>query len=126
MQPDLVLKELVFPHLFRSGGLFLFTDTGSMHVNQRDLEFNLLTCLSTNLKTTFPHAQTAKEIGMRQVGSALMVSLQISCFRQRDFLCTPVKIHHFCSGPISVDPVCPQPRKASNEEGTGRGANQPQ
>ena len=21
----------------------------------------------------------------------------------------PVNIHHFCSGPISVDPICPQP-----------------
>ena len=23
-----------------------------------------------------------------------------------------VKVHHFCSGPISVDPICPQPKTA--------------
>ena len=59
--------------------------------------------------------------------SALMGSLQISCFLTGTFWVLPltyfdipksaraylfsqsVKIHYFCSGPISVDPICPQP-----------------
>ena len=65
------------------------------------------------------------------MGSALMGSLQQKHVSlQRDLLGTPVnlitfislkvpghtffpnksvKIHDFCSGPISVDPICPQP-----------------
>ena len=29
------------------------------------------------------------------------------------------QIHYFCSGPISVGPICPQPRAASNKGNTG-------
>ena len=62
-----------------------------------------------------------------KTGSALMRSLQISCFfdsgtfwvlpstyfylskSARAYLFPQsVKIHYFCSGPISVDPICPQ------------------
>ena len=64
--------------------------------------------------------------GCGQMGSALLGSLQGCCFLT-DFLGTPVnlllifpncqgvpfssicQIHDFCSGPISVDPICPQP-----------------
>ena len=50
-----------------------------------------------------PHAG----VGQGQMGSALMASLQISCFLTGTFwvLSTQsVKNHYFCSGPISVDP----------------------
>ena len=62
------------------------------------------------------------------MGSALMGSLQIIVFFDRGTLGTPVltyfclrksagaylfpqsvKISYFCSSPISVDPICPQP-----------------
>ena len=60
--------------------------------------------------------------GKGLMGSALVGSLQISCFWQRDFLVTPVNLlylpksaraclfpqsdknHYLCSGPISVEP----------------------
>ena len=67
--------------------------------------------------------------GTGQMGSALMGSLQLSCFSSEGpFLGTPVNLlvssqkcqgvpfpqsvkpHVFCSGPISVDPICPQPK----------------
>ena len=64
------------------------------------------------------------------MGSALMGSLQISCFLTEGvlpltYLYIPkssssylfpqsVKIDYFCSGPISVDPVCPQPNDSSH------------
>ena len=62
--------------------------------------------------------------------SALMGSLQMSCFLSGTCWVFPltyfyrpkgaraylypqsVKINYFCSGPISVDPICPQPRRA--------------
>ena len=62
-----------------------------------------------------------------KMGSALMGSLQSSCFLTGTFWVLPltcfylpksaraylfpqsVKIHYFCSSPISVDPICPQP-----------------
>ena len=47
---------------------------------------------------------------------------------QRDFLGTPKcqgvrfspirQIRYFCSGPISADPICPQPRSSSPSSGT--------
>ena len=64
------------------------------------------------------------------MGSALLGSLQISCFLTRTFRVLPLtylyfpksarayfvpqsgKIHYFYSDPISVDPICPQPRRA--------------
>ena len=67
------------------------------------------------------------------MGSALMGSLQISCFVDRGFFWVPicqnlsisvnfaylfpqsVKINYFCSDPISVDPICPQPTSARLE-----------
>ena len=64
------------------------------------------------------------------MGSALMGSLQISCLFDRWILLVlsltclyhpksvrsyvfpqSVKMCYFCSGPISVDPICPQPRQ---------------
>ena len=57
-----------------------------------------------------------KGLGKGQMGSALMGSLQMSCFLTEDLLgarayLSPqsVKIHYFCSGPVSVDPICSQP-----------------
>ena len=63
------------------------------------------------------------------MGSALMGSQRISCFNDRGtFWVLPltyfhlpksarayafpqsVKNNYFCSGPISVDPICPQPK----------------
>ena len=29
-----------------------------------------------------------------------------------------VKMHYFCSGPISVDPICPQPKGSCRARGT--------
>ena len=71
-------------------------------------------------------------IGKGQMGSALMGSLQISCFFTGTFwvlpliyFCLPknaraylffsqsVKTHYFCFGPISVDPIGPQPTHTS-------------
>ena len=76
---------------------------------------------------------TQMRFGKAEMGSALMGSLQIChAFWQRDFLGTPVnllylpksaraylfpqsvKIPYFRSGPISVDPICPQPTHASH------------
>ena len=67
--------------------------------------------------------------GKGQMGSAVVVSLrQLHVFGQRDFLGTPTNLRlysqkcqgvpfpqsfktcYFCSGHISVDPICPQPR----------------
>ena len=65
--------------------------------------------------------------GKGQLGSALMRSLQISM--TEDFWVLPLtylylpkspksaraqsgKNHNFCSGPVSVEPICPQPRHA--------------
>ena len=65
-------------------------------------------------------------VGKGEMGSALMESLQISCFLTEELFGTPVKcvfpivcqgvpfsqsgkIPYFCSGPISVDPICSQP-----------------
>ena len=64
-------------------------------------------------------------VGKGQMGSALTGSLQISFFfLTQGLLDTPVisskkcqgapffpicKNHYLCSGPISVDPICPQP-----------------
>ena len=62
-------------------------------------------------------------LGRGQMGSALMGSLQFLAFWQRHFWGTnlsksincaylfpkSVKINNFCSDPISVDPICPQP-----------------
>ena len=66
-------------------------------------------------------------LGKGQMGSALMGSLQSSCFLTGTFWVLPliyfylpksaraylfpqsVKNHDFCSGPISVDPICLQP-----------------
>ena len=66
-------------------------------------------------------------LGKGQLWSALMGSLQISCLMTGTFWALPlaycylprsarahlfpqsVEIHYFCSGPISVDPICPQP-----------------
>ena len=60
-------------------------------------------------------------------GVSTMGSLQISCFLTGTFWVLPLiyfyiprsaraypfyptyQIHYFCSGPISVDPICPQP-----------------
>ena len=68
-------------------------------------------------------------IGKGQMGSALMGSLHFLFFDRGTFWVLPlsyfylpksarayrfpqsVKINHFCSGPISVDPICPQPRQ---------------
>ena len=74
----------------------------------------------------------ASAFGKGRMGSALMASLQISCFLT-DFLGTPglpftyfylpksarayrpqsVRIHYLrqCSGPIIVEPICPQPKR---------------
>ena len=46
---------------------------------------------------------SSSAFGKGQMGSALMGSPQIS---------QSVKIDYFCSGPIRVDPICPQPRPA--------------
>ena len=58
------------------------------------------------------------------MGSALLRSLQVSCFSTEELLLTyfyilksaredicsqSVEIRYFCSGPISVEPICPQP-----------------
>ena len=74
--------------------------------------------------------------GKGQTGSALMGSPQISCFLTGTFWVLTltyfylpksamaylfpqsVEIHYFCSGPISVHPICPQPRAA--RQGGGR------
>ena len=48
-------------------------------------------------------------IGRGQMGSALMGSLQISPKSARPYLFSPIcQVHYFRSGPISVDPICPQ------------------
>ena len=70
-----------------------------------------------------------------KMGSALTGSLQISCFLTGIFgvlrvTCLylpksarvylfpqPVKIPYFCSGPINVDPICPQPSTAKGRFG---------
>ena len=75
-------------------------------------------------------AAPASERG--QTGSALMGSLRILVFLTGTlwvlpltYFCHPksaraylfpqsVKIHQFCSGPISVDPICPQPNDGSS------------
>ena len=78
-----------------------------------------------------PLSHSPPQFGKGQIGSALMGLLQICksyFFWQRDLLGTPVNLlnlpksdraylfpqsvknHYFCSGPISVDPICPQPR----------------
>ena len=67
------------------------------------------------------------QLGKGQMGSALMGSLRISCFWTGTFWLLPltyfslpksaraypfpqsVKIDYFRNGPISVDPICPQP-----------------
>ena len=67
----------------------------------------------------------------RHIHACARSSLRISCFRQRDFLGTPVNLllssqkcqgvlfpqsvnnHDFCSGPMSVDLICPQPSQFS-------------
>ena len=67
------------------------------------------------------------------VDGALMGSLQMFMFFDRDFSGTPVnlllysqkcqgvpfspicQIHYFCSSPISVDPICPQPTRCAQE-----------
>ena len=68
------------------------------------------------------------DLGKGQMGSALLGSLRIYCFfdrgtfwvlpltylysakRARAYLFPQsVEIRYFCSGPVSVDPVCPQP-----------------
>ena len=72
-----------------------------------------------------------KLLGKRQTRSALMGSLQICVFDRGTFWVLPltylyltksaraylfpqsVKIHDFCSGPISVDPICPQPTQVN-------------
>ena len=78
------------------------------------------------------------DVGKGRMGSALMGSLQISCFWQRDFLGTPINLllysqkcqgvpfspicqtNDFCSGPISVDPISPQPKMEGMERGGER------
>ena len=75
-------------------------------------------------------------LGKGQMGSALMGSLQF-LFDRGTFLVHPliyfylpksaraylfsqsVKIHYSCSGPISVDPMCPQPTCAPEREPPG-------
>ena len=37
----------------------------------------------------------------------------------------PVKIHYFCSGPMSVDPTCPRPNPAGPDSPTGSPARPP-
>ena len=77
--------------------------------------------------------RSGEAVGKGQTGSALIGSLQISCnvfFDRRTFWALPLtyfdivksarsylfpqsfKIHYFCSGPISVDPIYLQPRGA--------------
>ena len=54
-----------------------------------------------------------EELGKGQLGSALMGSLQILVFFARAYLFPQsVEIHYFCSGPINVDRICPQPRSS--------------
>ena len=77
--------------------------------------------------------------GKGRMGSALKGSLQISSF-VTDLLGTPVnlfyipksaraylfpqrvKMYYFCSCPISVDPMCPQPRFTPSAERSSRGS----
>ena len=80
--------------------------------------------------TAAPCAGLQRMFGKGQTGSALMGSLHFSCFLTGNLGVLPltyfylsksaraylfpqsVKIHYFCSGPSSVDPICPQPRWA--------------
>ena len=87
-------------------------------------------CLKEALPAGTPVSLSQPDSVIRkgQMGSSLMGSLQNSYFiLQRGFLGTPVnlllyyqkcqgvpfsqsvKAHYFCSGPISVDPICAQP-----------------
>ena len=77
----------------------------------------------------FGHLRRARRFSEKeQMGSALIGSLRISCFLTGTFWALPltyfyipksarayvfsqsVTFRYFCSGPISVDPICPQPR----------------
>ena len=70
-------------------------------------------------------------IGKGQMGSALMESLQMFMFcRQGDHSYLPksaraylfpkfFKTHYFRSGPISADPICPQPRRPRSRPTAG-------
>ena len=39
------------------------------------------------------------------------------------FFSQSVKHHYFCSGPISVDPICPQPRHPHLDQARGGGVD---
>ena len=86
----------------------------------------------TIINSTTPRSwRPPPRVGAGQMGSALKGSLQISCFLTEGLLILPltysylpksarayffsrsVEINYFCSGPISVDPICPQPTHAS-------------
>ena len=73
------------------------------------------TCLSPGTQTLA--ARSCVAIGKGQMGSAPMGSLQfVILFDRGTFGVLPltylfpqsVKINYFCSGPINVDPTCPQ------------------
>ena len=87
-----------------------------------------------------PGMQESEMGQMGQMGSALMGSLQISCFLTeglfgyspqptfispevpgRTFFRNLSKLFTFCSGPVSVDPICPQPTAARCRGGGIRG-----
>ena len=87
-------------------------------------------CAGTTRSTTAarPTSTRSEAFGKGRMGSALMGSLQVSCFLTEGpfghslpftYFNLPksarvyrfpqaVKIRYWCSGPISVDPICPQ------------------
>ena len=82
-----------------------------------------------------PTVAQRRKIGKGQMGLALMGSLQISCFLtevlfgatnlSKSVNCAylfpqSISNYYFCSDPISVDPICPQPRKPGESEADGR------
>ena len=94
-----------------------------------------MSAASMTVGTGGKRGRARADIGEGQMGSAPMGSLQISVCLTGTFwvLLLPlnlllssqkcqgvpfsqsVKFHYFCSGPISVDPICPQPKTARRE-----------
>ena len=83
-------------------------------------------------------ADRRRVVGKGQVESALMGPLRLSCFSDRgtfwvlpltyfhiprsvsaNLFVQSVKIHYFFSGPVSVDPICPQPSRVGEPQGPG-------
>ena len=98
--------------------IYIYIYVGEHKIPERELKW----ALCTVVQRSFTVLGKGDKMGSALMGSHCRFHvfcdrgtfwvLPLTYFYLRTYLFSQVKVHYFCSGPISADPVCPQPRSS--------------